>query len=277
MAYVYPSDVTLDYQTCRYGTSKLTFRGPKHDLVRPYYVTLGGTETYGKFVEEPFPNLLSAGSGMPVVNLGCMNAGPDVFLKDPEVLDITSGAALTIVQVVGAANLSNPFYAVHPRRNDRFLRANPSLQNMYRDVDFTEFHFTRHMLQTLFQVSPHRFVAVAAQLQAVWVERMIQLLRSIQGKTLLLWMSHHAPCSPRADANPYADPVLVHAGMVNQVRQHASAYMEVVTSDDANHEGVENMVFSGLERHAAEGVPGPLAHKEVADALSEGINQLLAA
>ncbi|WP_050525640.1 DUF6473 family protein [Pseudorhodobacter aquimaris] len=277
MAYVYPSDVPLDYQTCRYGTSKLSFRGPKHNLVRPYFVTIGGTETYGKFVKDPFPDLVAAQTGMPVVNLGCMNAGPDVFLKDPEALDIASGADLTIVQVVGAANLTNPFYAVHPRRNDRFLRANPSLQNMYRDVDFTEFHFTRHMLQTLFQVSPHRFVAVAAQLQAVWVERMSLLLQSIKGKTLLLWMADHAPSTARADANPYSDPVLVHTGMIDQLRQHASAYMEVVTSEAANHEGIDDMVFSPLERHAAEGVPGPLAHREVADALNAGINQLLAA
>ena len=277
MAYAYPSDVSLDYYPCHYGTSKLMFRGPKQPLLRPYFVALGGTETYGKFVAEPFSSLLSAQCDRAVINLGCMNAGPDVFLNDPEVVGIASGAELTIVQIVGAQNLSNPFYAVHPRRNDRFLRANPRLQNMYREVDFTEFHFTRHMLQTLFQVCPRRFAELAAELQTTWVDRMSQLLRGIKGKTLLLWMGDHAPPDAGADDDPYSDPVLVHAGMIDAVRNHASAYLEVVTSHAASSEGVENMSFSDLERPAAEGVPGPMAHQEVADALADALRHLLSA
>jgi hypothetical protein len=64
---------------------------------------------------------------------------------------------VTVVQVLAVQNLSNPYYTVHPRRNDRFLRASARLQNLYQDVDFTEFHFTRHMLQTLQMVSAPRF------------------------------------------------------------------------------------------------------------------------
>lgn len=274
MAYAYPSDVSLDYFPCHYGTSKLTFRGPKQALVRPYCVAMGGTETYGKFVPDPFASLLGAQSDRAVINLGCMNAGPDVFLNDPEVLSIASGADLTILQIMGAQNLSNKFYAVHPRRNDRFLRANPQLQNMYREVDFTEFHFTRHMLQTLYQVSPEKFAAVAAELQTTWVERMGQLLRGIKSKTLLLWMADHAPTAA-STAEPYRDPVLVHAGMIEAVRPHATAYLEVVTSHAASTEGVENMSFSDMERPAAEGVPGPLAHQEVAGALADAVRHLL--
>ena len=277
MAYAYPSDVSLDYYPCHYGASKLVFRGPKQAVLRPYCAALGGTETYGKFVSDPFPSLLSAQCGRAVINLGCMNAGPDVFLNDPEVVGIASGAELTIVQIMGAHNLSNPFYMVHPRRNDRFLRANPRLQNMYRDVDFTEFHFTRHMLHTLFQTSPQRFAEVAAELQSTWIDRMGQLLRSIKGKTLLLWMGDHAPPAATAEPDPYSDPVLVHAGMISAVRNQATAYLEVVTSHAASAEGVENMSFSDLERPAAEGVPGPMAHQEVADALADALRHLLAA
>lgn len=276
MAYVYPSDVSLDYFPCHYGTSKLTFRGPKQALVGPYCVAMGGTETYGKFVPDPFASLLGVECDRAVINLGCMNAGPDVFLNDPEVLTIASGAELTILQIMGAQNLSNKFYAVHPRRNDRFLRANPQLQNMYREVDFTEFHFTRHMLQTLYQVSPEKFAAVAAELQATWVERVGQLLRSIKGKTLLLWMADHAPTAT-STAEPYRDPVLVHAGMIEAVRPHVTAYLEVVTSHAASTEGVESMSFSDMERPAAEGVPGPLAHQEVAGALADAVRHLLGA
>ncbi len=57
---------------------------------------------------------------------------------------------MTVIQVMGAHNMSNRFYAVHPRRNDRFLRASLGCcKTIYPEVDFTEFNFTRHMLTAL--------------------------------------------------------------------------------------------------------------------------------
>lgn len=277
MAYAYPGEGSLDYFPCHYGTSKLLFRGPKKCLIKPYFAAIGGTETYGKFVPAPFASLLEQEAGRTVVNLGWMNAGPDVFLNDLEVLDIACGADLTIVQVLAAQNLSNPYYTVHPRRNDRFLRASLRLQNLYREVDFTEFHFTRHMLQTLHQTSPHRFVEVAVALQATWVDRMSHLLRAIRGPRLLLWMGNEAPPQPRAGADPYTNPVMVNAAMIEKVRGQATAYLEVISSSAALCESVESKAFSPLERPAAQGVPGPLAHQEVAAALSVAITQLLGA
>jgi len=275
MAYAYPGEGSLDYDACRYGTSKLIFRGPKKCLVKPYFAAIGGTETYGKFVPTPFASVLEQETGRSVVNLGWMNAGPDVFLNEPEVLDIACGADLTILQVLAAQNLSNPYYTVHPRRNDRFLRASQRLQNLYREVDFTEFHFTRHMLQTLHQTSPHRFAEVAAALQATWIDRMGQLLRALRGPRLLLWMGERPPPQPGLGANPYTNGAMVNAAMIEQVRGQATAYLEVVASREALTEGVEKMAFSPLERPAAQGVPGPLAHREVAAALGAAINQLL--
>ncbi|WP_022702558.1 DUF6473 family protein [Pseudorhodobacter ferrugineus] len=274
MAYAYPSEGSLDYFPCHYGTSKLVFRGPKKSLLKPYIAAIGGTETYGKFVPVPYPAVLES-AGYSVVNLGWMNAGPDVFLNEPEVLDIACGADLTVVQVLAAQNLSNPFYTVHPRRNDRFLRASTRLQNLYKEVDFTEFHFTRHMLQSLHQASPHRFVEVATTLQATWVDRMGQLLRAVRGPRLLLWMGDNAPPQSSAGANPYTNSVLVNATMIEQARAHATAYLEVVASHEASTEAMEAKAFSAMERPAAQGVPGPLAHKEVAAALAAAIDQLL--
>jgi hypothetical protein len=53
-------------------------------------------------------------------NLGLVNAGIDVFINEPMIQDFCAGAVVTVIQVLGAANMSNRFYAVHPRRNDRF-------------------------------------------------------------------------------------------------------------------------------------------------------------
>ena len=65
-----------------------------------------------------------------------------------------NGRPLTVVQVMGANYLSNRFYSVHPRRNDRFLRASTVMQAIFNDVDFSDFTFTRHMLGALYELSP---------------------------------------------------------------------------------------------------------------------------
>jgi hypothetical protein len=266
MAYAYPGAGALDYFPCRYGNSKLLFRGPGRDLGRPYCAFLGGTATYGKFVVNPFPDLVEHVVGLASVNLGCVNAGPDVFLNEPAILDVASGARITVVQILGAQNLTNRFYAVHPRRNDRFLSASARLQAMFPEVDFTEFNFTRHMLQSLCAVSPDRFEVVAEELRAAWVARMQALLQKLSGRVLLLWMADHPPKDAGLPADLANDPILVDAEMIATVSAGDADYLEVVTSSDAG--GVEGMSFSPLDRMAAAEVPGPTAHREVAAALA---------
>lgn len=264
MAFAYPGEAALDYLPCRYGESKLLFRGPRRSLDRPYVAVLGGTETYGKYVPLPYPALIEQETGLRMVNLGAVNAGLDVYLNDPAVLQIAASACLTVIQIVGAQNLSNRFYTVHPRRNDRFLRASPLLRSVFREVDFTEFHFTRHMLQSLQKISGERFEVVAEELRAAWVARMIGLLERLPGKTVLLWMADHPPARGGGRADLTVDPILIDTEMIAAVRSRATACVELVSSAQARARGLEGMVFGQLEAPAALGLPGPAVHAEVA-------------
>jgi hypothetical protein len=268
MAYAFPGAGALDYFPCRYGRSKLLFRGPQRRLDAPYCAAIGGTETYGKFVAEPYPVLVERQIGLRMVNLGCVNAGPDVFLNEPAVFDVVAGAEICVVQVMGALNLSNRFYAVHPRRNDRFLRAAPELQALFPDIDFTEFHFTRHLLRTLRLTGAARFDAVAEELREVWVARMAELLRSLPGKVILLWLSDHAPVRAGRPSERLRDPVLVNAEMIASVRHLVSDYVEVVYSPTATAGEQAGIAFAPTDRLAAAEVPGPAAHADVAAALA---------
>lgn len=267
MAYAYQGAGALDYFPCRYGKSKLQFRGPPRALTAPYGVAIGGTETYGKFIPDPYPALIEARMGLQMVNLGCLNAGPDAFLNEPEVFAITAGARVTVLQVMGAQNVTNRFYAVHPRRNDRFLRAAPPLQALFPDVDFTEFHFTRHLLRTLRAVSRERFEVLAEELRAGWVRRMTELVELIGGPVVLLWLADRPPQAPMASRSPLHDPLLVDAGMLGAVRARCADYVEVVISAQARAQGLAGMAFGPLDRPAAAQMPGPSAHVEVAEAL----------
>ncbi len=254
----------LDYMPCRYGTSKLLFRGPKRRLAGRYAAFLGGTETYGKFIETPFPALVEAQSGLPCVNLGWPNAGLDVLVNDTEMLRAASRAAVTVLQVPGAQNLSNRYFSVHPRRNDRFVQASPLLRGMFGDVDFTQFHFTGHMLRHLLQASPQRFEVLRDELQTAWVARMSLLLRRIEGPVILLWLSAHMP-EPRADEPEIGDdPAFVTQDMLEKVRPHAHAIVEATITPSARAAGTAGMVHSEFDANMAAELPGPAAHEEVA-------------
>ncbi|MFN4155515.1 MAG: DUF6473 family protein [Paracoccaceae bacterium] len=274
MAYEYPGDGSLDYYPCRYGMSRVLFRGPRRDLDCPYVVTLGGTETYGKFVPEPYPALIEAATGLRMVNLGFVNAGLDLYLKDPDVLDTASRARLAVVQIVGAQNLSNRFYSVHARRNDRFLRASPYLRNIYREVDFTEFNFTRHMLGALRAVSEDRFEVLAEELRAAWVNRMKTLITSLPCKTVLLWVANAPPPMPGSRSNLTHDPLLVDAEMIGALRAQVSCYVEVVASPAAQSRGTDGMAFAAFDAPAAQSLPGPAVHRQIADQLGPELLRL---
>ena len=268
MAYAYPGAGALEYFPCRYGTSRLLFRGPRRALDRPYVAVLGGTETYGKYVPRPYPDLIEADTGLRMVNLGCVNAGLDVYLNEEAVTQIAAEAEVAVVQVVGAHNLTNRFYTVHPRRIDRFLAASPLLRSMFRDVEFTEFHFTRHMLMTLQAASAERFEGVAEELQAAWLMRMKQLLARLPTKVVLLWMSDHRPPEKAGQTQLLTESPLVDARMIAAIKPLATAYVEVISSPAARARGVEGMSFAPLDAPAASGLPGPAVHQEVAQRLA---------
>ena len=117
----------LTYAPCRYGMSRIMFRGPKRRLDNPYFACIGGTETYGKFIDRPFPALIEKDIGRHCVNFGCVNGGVDAFVNDLTIMAACHKSDLTVVQVMGANFLSHRFYSVHLWCNDRFLRASTVL------------------------------------------------------------------------------------------------------------------------------------------------------
>ncbi len=265
----------LDYQQCRYGGSRLMFRGPRRRIDRHYIAMLGGAETYGRFIEQPFPAQIEAALGIQVLNLGYPNAGVDVFLNDRTATDLCCRADLTVVQVLGAQNLANRFYSVHPRRNDRFVKASPTLRAIYPDVDFTEFNFTRHLLAALEEASGEKFALVAGEVRAAWVARMRTLLRNIGPKRVLLWVADHPPGGPD-DFDPRAtDPLFVTRAMLDELAPMVDALVEVVPSRGVRAAGTEGMVYAPEEAEAAATLPGLAVHAEVAEALGGVLRDLL--
>lgn len=271
MAYQSLGDTSLEYFPCRYGTSKILFRGPQRSLEGEYIAVIGGSETYGKFVQYPYPELMEGLLKTPVVNFGCMNAGVDVFAHEQTLLDACNGAKLSVLQVPGAVNLSNRFYAVHPRRNDRFLRASNLLKTIYREVDFTEFNFTRHMLQTLQDLSGEKFAMVEMELKEAWVGRMKSLVARIDSPLILLWLSERSisEICPNGILGP--DPAMVDEDMINEIKPFVQDVVEVKVSAEQIDLGRKELVYPEMDEAAAHSMLGALAHDLAADALCSSI------
>ena len=256
---------TIDYHPCRYGNSKIFFRGPRKSLKGRYVTFIGSTETYGKGVESPFPTRVERLTGLTCVNFGCVNASVDAFLPEPAVHDVCHSAALNILQIMGAHNMSNRFYTVHPRRNDRFVRASSVMRAIYPEVDFTEFCFTRHMLASLYALSPERFEIIQSELQMAWRARMRSFVQEIGSHTLLLWLSETLPSDAHLGdrTDPInSDPLFVTRSMIDELRPHVQGVILVqLPARKDNDDDTPPLLTTEAHKTAAELISDALAKR----------------
>lgn len=259
----------LDYFLCQYGTSKLPFRGPKRGLEGDYVTFLGGIETYGKFVQFPYPNLVEQETGLKSVNLGLGNVGVEIYLRDKSLLKICSGGLVTVLQIVGALNVSNKFFTVHPRRNDRFITASEKLRELYPEIDFTDISFTRHLLLSLLHADAARFGEVELELKAAWKDGMVRLIEEIGGPVVLLWLTDHEPGSGLE-----GEPIFVDYTMLEEIAPHAERIVKVIATRKERARGLSEMVFNDLEEPAAAELLGATVHRRAAMQLAPVLVEL---
>ncbi|MEJ6399308.1 DUF6473 family protein [Yoonia sp. 208BN28-4] len=268
----------LSYAPCRYGMSRIFFRGPRRRLDEPYLAFIGGTETFGKFIDQPFPALTEKALGRPCVNFGCVNGGVDAFVNDPTIMAACHDADMTVVQIMGANYLSNRFYSVHPRRNDRFLRASTVLEAIYSEVDFSDFTFTRHMLGALHAMSPERFDIVISELRAAWVARMRNMLNQIGPKSVLLWFSKHDISDQSWDSyhNPLSvDPLFITKAMLEELRPQVMDIITAKPTSVALGQGTKGMFIPPMQTQAANDMMGVACHHEASAMLTPVLQRLL--
>ncbi|MCL3882127.1 DUF6473 family protein [Marivita sp. GX14005] len=260
-------DHSIDYAPCHYNGSRLWFRGPCKTLQSPYIACLGGCETYGRFVADPWPVRLETMLGRAVVNLGVENTGVDAYLNDAGALCTAAQARLAIIQLTGCHNGSNRYYTVHPRRNDRFVKASSALKALYPEMDFTEVHFTRHMLTRLRSICPDRFALVAEEARIAWHARMQQLIAHMSSEVILFWFAPFAPEKSKDDLED--GEIFLDRRMVERLQPHAFETVELVADPWA--EGHDDTTVSPLETGRAARLPGRSAHEAAARALQDAI------
>lgn len=235
---------------------------PQPDPDAPYVAILGGSATLGKSVARPFPDLLAAATGLQVLNLGVTGAGPTVYLSDPGLLHLISRSAAAVVQVTGAETMSNPYYTVHARRNDRFVATTPALRSLFPELDVTEIHFTRHLLQVLARIDADRFDVVVQAMKAAWVAQMQRLLACLPRARWLLWLRDNPPPRCANTLEPGTGPLFVDAAMLDRLHPLSGEVLVAIPSPEAHERD------KGEGSGQPQGLPGATAHREVANLLA---------
>ncbi len=256
--------------TCEYENSKLRFRGPQRALNNPYVACLGGEETFGRFVETPFPNELERRLDRRCVNLGSLFCGAEALTQDKGLLEIANRSDICVLQLPGMLGLSNRFYRVHPRRNDRFVAPNADLVALYPEEDFTDVHFVQHLLTRLSARSDARIELVEQELRNVWIEKLGKFLAEVGPPALLL---HLQVERSDLDSTP-GDGFAINPEMIEPLRPHCTDILSLQVQVSGVSDELEDMLFGTLQQPIAEHMIGPATHRNIAGSLAQVINDL---
>lgn len=259
---------------CRYGPSKLQFRGPKRSLDGSHLACLGGDETFGRFVDKPFPAVLEQRLDRKCVNFGSLFCGLEALSRDTELLKLANAAELCVMQMPGALGQSNRFYKVHPHRNDRFLAPTDDLVALYPDLDFTDVHFVRHLLGRLHACSDARYEVVAQELRQKWTRTMQTLLQKIEPPVIMLCLRVEGEIALEHGGPLGCDPVFVGADMVEGLRPLCAGIVELSVRMSGDSDEIEDLLFGTLQQPMAEHMIGPASHRRIAEALYSSISDL---
>lgn len=276
-------DPLFDYKIYRFGRSRQIFRGPQPDLRGPYISFIGASHTFGRYVDEPFPTLVSDEVGLTALNFGTDGAGPNFFLSDPEIVRAAGRANVCVLQIMCAWAQSNRMYTVRPRRNVRLHAVSDLMCGIFPEVDFERFSFVKPMLAHLQTLDEHRFKLVVNEMKNAWIGRMQSLISAIDTKVILLWLSQRDPDEMGADVGHGETgiyPEFVDRSMINAIKGAADGYVECTTSvgipQDLRVDG-RAVLFrpSGEPIDQNREFPSPEMHEDAACALIPQIERLL--
>ena len=253
----------LQARPCRYGTARVTFRGPQADPSFAHIAFIGGSETFGPYVEAPFPTLIAEALGPQAMNLGVRSAGPDVFLGAGDLLQQTRGAAATIVQAPLVGNLSNPFYRVHGLRNDRLITVTRDFYAKAPEFDICDIHFINHFWQEARRLAPQVVAPMEKAVRALWVERMQTLLGQLAPPVYLLWLRG---CAEPSGHSSGGQPQITQA-MIDALSGHVTDTLTMTPPDTEPATARAEMAFPPEDFAQVSLSLTPMAHRAIAGQL----------
>jgi hypothetical protein len=211
----------IDYELYELPGVRGSFRGPPVDG-GDYVACLGGAQTFGRFVEKPFPKLIARALGMSALNLGRGGASATFPLSDPAILAYINRARLVIVQVFSGRSQSNSLFRIVGHGMVGVNLANGS------EASADEFY------SWLLKQDQELARKIIAETRENYVQSMRQLLNAIVRPKVLLWFSVRKPDYQEELTSTlhrlWAEfPQLVNRPMMDQLEGFCDVYVECVS------------------------------------------------
>ena len=280
----------VDYRPFTLDGCPVPFRGPAIDPQaapdRSFFTCLGAAQTYGCFVDHPFPDLLADHLGLSALNLAVGGAGPGFYLQYPALIAAMNRGRFVVVQAMAARHEANSRFAA-----DGYVEY---LRDRVRGDSIDTVSAWSRVLEETPDDAP-RFVAES---QASWLESMRRLRAAITVPVVFLWFSQQKPAAPawpellaEVGRRPTVElvhrmfgafPQLVDAAMAKEAAAMCTAAVNCVSErgagaplinrwtgkpiDPANYEnrGVE---YVALATGRNDYYPSPEMHEDAATAL----------
>lgn len=284
----------VDYQLWQAWPNGDWLRGPAPSSLAAgsYFAAVGAAQTFGCFVERPWPALLAEQLGLPALNLGIAGAGPAWFRREP-VRALLANARFVVFQVTSGRSADNSRFAGGGRERVRHADG----RELGADAAWREAlqHDLVGIANPVWRGLRNRFAAwfgradvrqLVHETRADWLRHFEALLGETAPPKLLLWWSRRRP-DHRARYHSLASlfgefPQLVDRAMVERLRPLADAYVECVTRRGSpqplldRHTGAPTSVQPAAAgtgedpalrwQHNAY-YPSPAMHEDAADAL----------
>ncbi|MGB1234325.1 MAG: DUF6473 family protein, partial [Planktomarina sp.] len=180
-----------------YQLGRLHFRGRQIQTTRAHITLLGGTETYGRFMPDPYAKGLRRVLDCPVRNLGVINGGLDCLQRVMQLLQPQDRVQSIVLETPGLLMQSNPFYDVHPYRNDRITRLKPLFLNVFPKVDELTLHFVGHLWHQCKTWHPEQAGRLVQMLRDTWLNTMEGILLNCPAPVHLLHFAGNSAGGPR--------------------------------------------------------------------------------
>lgn len=266
----------MDYNPVRWTDKGVRFRGSTATTMKEDYgVFIGAGQTFGRFVEDPFPDIVSRAIGIPSINLGMGGAGPGRYLN-PDLKEIINGSRFCVVQVMSGRSSANDlfdaktgenFYGLDKGDLGRAGFARKIAQHLITTNDEEEIRYYRH------------------ELRRAWLSEMWQLVRSIEVPKLLFYISKRSP----EDLPDYkktrelggAFPQFIDRKTLNAIIPYFNDYAECVSTEGSPHsvmqkdEPVPLDMGGGRMVMANTYYPSPQMHEVAAEKLVPVVSKML--
>ena len=174
----------IDYEI--YDFQGLKLRGSKLGNTK-YIAYIGASQTFGRFCQEPYPNILGKRLDIGTLNFGIGGKGPTYFLTNQTILEALNEAELVVIQVLSGRSVSNSVFesqdgGMHGIRliDGKKMRSDDLFSQLISGKD--KRGLSREFMENLVKETRENYV-----------KNTIDLLKAIKPPKILLWLSTRTP------------------------------------------------------------------------------------